>query len=91
MLIQGLAGSEGSTMNLIAQNSSFTNTSFGAIGIDANWTGIVSASIAANTFIVAGGSNEGVHINNNSPSNLTSVAYTNNSFTSEGGSEPDCT
>ncbi len=87
VLIQSLAGSEGSTLNLVAQQNMIQNSLFGSSGINANWTGTLSATFNQNTFVVSGGTNEGVHLVNNSTTSPTTVTYTNNLFTSEGGGD----
>ena len=52
-----------------------------------NWNGNLSASISQNAFLVNGGSNTGVLVNNGSSTGVTTISYTNNVFTSEGGSD----
>ena len=87
VLVQTLGGGTGATVNVIAQGNSIQNTLSGSTGININWAGNLSATISQNAFLVNGGTNTGVLVNNNSTTGLTSVAYTNNVFTSEGGTD----
>ena len=87
LLVQTIGGGAGATVNVIAEGNNFQNTLTGANGININWAGNMSATISQNAFLVNGGSNTGVLINNTSTTGLTSLAYTNNVFTSEGGSD----
>ncbi len=85
--ISTTSGGIGSTVNLIAQGNSFTNSLAGASAININFAGTVSGSVSQNSFIVSGGSNTGVLVNNTSATGVTTLAFTNNVFTSEGGSD----
>jgi hypothetical protein len=87
VLVQTIGGGAGATVNVIAENNNFKNTQAGTNGINLNWSGNLSASISQNAFLVNGGTNTGVLVNNASPTGLTTLSYTNNVFTSEGGSD----
>jgi len=87
ILVHSLNGSRGSTINLTAEGNAFTNTQTGTAGINANVNGTLTATITGNTFVVSGGSNQGVLINNSATTNVTTVNFANNTFTSEGGSD----
>jgi hypothetical protein len=85
--ITTLSGGQGSTVNLVVQGNSFENESVGTSGVNVNWNGTLSATVTQNTFLTTGGTNTGVKINNGASSDLSTIAYTNNVFTSEGGSD----
>ena len=87
LLVQTLSGGAGATVNVIAQGNNIQNTLSGATGININWNGNVSASVSQNAFLVSGGTNTGFLVNNASSTGLTTVSYTNNIFTSEGGTD----
>ncbi len=87
ILLQTLAGGQGSTINLVAQANKFENDSIGTAGINVNWNGTLSATVTQNSFLAAGGTNTGLKINNAATSNLSTVSFTNNLFTSEGGTD----
>ncbi len=87
VLVQTLGGGEGATVNVIAEGNNFRNTLAGTNGINMNWNGNLSATISQNAFLVTGGTNTGVLVNNGATTGLTTVAYTNNVFTSEGGTD----
>jgi hypothetical protein len=87
VLLQTIGGGAGATVNLIVTGNNIQNTLAGAAGVNVNWAGNLSATISQNAFLVSGGTNTGVLINNSSTTGLTSVAYTNNVFQSEGGSD----
>jgi Right handed beta helix region len=85
--ISTLSGGTGATVNVIVAGNSFTNQLAGSSAINVNWAGTVSGSISQNAFVVSGGSNTGVLVNNASTTGVTTLAYTNNVFTSEGGND----
>lgn len=85
--IQTLSAGAGATVNVIASGNNIQNTLSGAAGININWNGNLSATVSQNSFLVSGGTNTGVLVNNGSTTGLTTVAYTNNVFTSEGGTD----
>lgn len=87
LLVQTLGGGSGATVNVIAEGNTIKNTMAGTNGININWAGNLSATVSQNSFLVNGGSNTGVLVNNGSTTGLTSLAYTNNVFVSEGGSD----
>jgi hypothetical protein len=87
VLIQTLGGGAGSTVNVVAEGNNIKNTLTGTNGLNMNWNGNLSATISQNAFLVSGGTNTGVLVNNASTTGLTTVSYTNNVFTSEGGSD----
>ncbi len=87
LLVQSLGGGTGATVNVIAEGNNIQNTLSGATGIHINWNGNVSASVSQNAFLVSGGTNTGFLVNNASSTGLTTVSYTNNVFTSEGGTD----
>jgi hypothetical protein len=82
-----LAGGQGATVNLVAQANQIENESVGTAGLNVNWNGTLSATVTQNSFLTTGGTNTGVMIHNGATNALTNVAYTNNVFTSEGGSD----
>jgi hypothetical protein len=82
-----LSGGTGATVNLVASGNSFTNQLSGASAINLNVAGTLSATISQNSFVVSGGTNTGVLVNNSSATGVTTLAYTNNIFTSEGGND----
>jgi hypothetical protein len=85
--VTSLSGGQGSTMNLVVQGNQIENESVGTAGVNVNWNGTLSATVTQNAFLATGGTNTGVKINNGATSALSTVAYTNNVFTSEGGSD----
>jgi len=87
IFIHSLNGSQGATINVTAEGNAITNTQTGTAGINVNVNGTLTATITGNTFVVSGGSNQGVLINNSSTTNVTTVNFANNAFTSEGGSD----
>jgi hypothetical protein len=87
VVVSLLPGGEGSTMNFLATGNSFANTLAGTDGIRLGWNGILAATINQSNFTVSGGSNTGVFISNSSPSALSSITYTNNTFLSTGGTD----
>lgn len=87
ILVQTLAGSEGSTLAFTSESNTFSNSLAGAAGINLNWNGNLSATVDANTFTGTGGSNTGVRIDSLSTADLATVSVTNNAFTANGGSD----
>ncbi len=87
LLVQSLAGSEGSTLTLNASQNGFVNSTSGTAGINVNWNGNLSATIDSNSFSGAGGSNTGVRIDALSPTALANVSVTNNTYS--GGATND--
>jgi Right handed beta helix region len=85
--ITTLSGGAGATVNFIAENNSFSNTLAGASAININWAGTLSGTVSQNAFVVSGGSNTGVLVNNSSTTGVTTLAFTSNIFTSEGGTD----
>lgn len=85
--VQTTGGGTGATVNVIATGNNIQNTLSGAMGININWNGNVSATVSQNSFLVSGGTNTGLMVNNNTTAGITTVAYTNNIFTSEGGTD----
>lgn len=81
ILVQSLAGSEGSTLSFTAANSGFVNSNAGSAAINLNWNGNLTADVETNSFSGAGGSNTGVHINALSSTALSNVTITNNTYT----------
>src|SRR5262245_44013899 len=82
-----LAGGQGSTMNLFFQGNSLTNTHVGSEGLNLGWNGTLSATIDNSVFAVSGGSNTGILISNAATTGLSNIAFTNNTFTSTGGTD----
>jgi len=82
-----LSGGQGATVNIIAQGNQFENESVGTTGLNVNWNGTLSATVTQNEFLTSGGSNTGVKINNGATNALSTIAFTNNTFGSEGGSD----
>ncbi len=82
-----LSGGQGATVNLVVQGNTFANESVGTTGVNVNWNGTLAATVAQNSFLATGGTNTGVKINNGATNALSTIAYTNNLFTSEGGSD----
>ena len=82
-----LAGGQGSTMNLVAQNDTLINSHALTSGINVGWNGTLSASVDNSNFAMSGGTNTGMLINNASTSGLTSVSLTNSTFLSTGGAD----
>jgi hypothetical protein len=82
-----LAGGVGSTMNLAAQGNSFTNTHSATAGLDVAWNGTLTAAIDSSNFIASGGLNTGVLISNAATTGLSNISFTNNTFTSTGGTD----
>jgi len=79
-------GANGSTMNLFAQGDTFTNSMSGTAGIHVvNWNGSLAATVDNSNFVTSGGTNTGVAIVNTSLSALSSIAFTNNTFSSTSG------
>ncbi len=72
----------GSSMNLFVQNDTFTNTMGGTAGVRVNWNGSLAATVDSSNFVTSGGSNTGVAITNTSTSALSTIGYTNNTFSS---------
>ena len=87
ILVQSLAGSEGSTLTFTSESNTFQNSQAGTDGINLNWNGNLSATVDQNTFVGTAGSNTGVYINALSTTDLSTVSITNNSFTGSGGSD----
>jgi len=87
LLVQSLAGSEGSTLTFNASQNGFVNSTSGTAGINVNWNGNLSATIDSNSFSGAGGSNTGVRIDALSPTALANVSVTNNTYS--GGATND--
>jgi hypothetical protein len=85
--VSTLGSATGATVNVIVSGNNIQNTLSGAAGVNINWNGNLSATVSQNSFLVSGGTNTGVLINNNTTAGMTSVAYTNNVFTSEGGTD----
>lgn len=73
---------QGSTMNFFAQGDSFTNTLAGTTGIKVNWNGSLAAAVDHSNFVVSGGSNTGLAITNTSTSALSSIGFSNSTFSS---------
>jgi hypothetical protein len=82
-----LSGGQGATVNLVVQGNTFENESVGTAGVNVNWNGTLSATVTQNSFLATGGTNTGVKIANGATTDLSTIAYTNNLFTSEGGSD----
>jgi hypothetical protein len=80
ILVQSLAGSEGSTLSFTATQSGFVNSNSGTAAINGNWNGNLTADVDSNSFSGAGGSNLGVHIDALSPTALSTVSITNNTY-----------
>jgi hypothetical protein len=72
----------GSSLNLFAQNDTFTNTKSGTAGIRVNWNGTLAATVDSSNLVTSGGLNTGVSITNTSTSALSTIGYTNNTFSS---------
>jgi Right handed beta helix region len=87
ILVQTLAGSEGSTLTLTASQNGFVNSTSGTAGINVNWNGNLTATVDSNSFSGAGGSNTGVRIDALSPTALANLSITNNTYT--GGATND--
>lgn len=87
LVLTTLAGGQGSTMNLFAQNDAFTNTMAGTGGIRAGWNGGLTAFVDSSTFAQSGGTNTGVSLANASTTGLTTIAITNNQFQSAGSGD----
>jgi hypothetical protein len=73
------------TLNFSAQNSLFANSATGTSGINLNWNGSLATQINQSSFVEAGNSITGVLINNG-PSDFSSVALTNNAYSTTGTS-----
>lgn len=82
-----LAGAEGSTLNLLSQTNTFTNSLTGTAALNVNWNGNLAAVIQQSGFTASGGSNAGVRINNASASGLSSVTMANSTFLGTGGTD----
>jgi len=82
-----LAGGEGSTLNLTAQGDTFANSLTATNGINVNWNGALSANIDQSLFTVTGGNNTGVLINNASLTAPSTILMTNGGFESTGGAD----
>jgi hypothetical protein len=82
-----LSGGQGATVNVIVQGNQFENQSAGTTGVNVNWNGTLSATVTQNSFLTSGGNNTGVKVNNGATNALSTVAFTNNLFTSESGSD----
>jgi hypothetical protein len=87
LVVNLLPGGEGSTMNFLATGDSFVNTLAGTAGIRLGWNGILAATVDRSNFVASGGSNTGVAIHNFSPTALSTIAFTNNTFLSTGGTD----
>jgi hypothetical protein len=87
LLISGLSGSEGSTLALTVQSSSFSNGLANTAGINLSWNGNLTGMIAGNSFAGTGGSNTGVLINNASTVSQTTITMQSNQFAANGGSD----
>jgi hypothetical protein len=82
-----VSGGEGSTMNLLAQGDTLTNTSSGTAGINLGWNGTLAATVDHTLFTASGGGNTGLLINNSSTSGLSTITMTNSGFESTGGTD----
>jgi hypothetical protein len=87
ILVQSLAGSEGSTLTFTAGSNTFQNSQAGTAGINLSWNGNLSGTVDQNTFVGTGGTNTGVRIDSLSTADLSTVSITNNSFTGNGGGD----
>lgn len=84
-----LSGGQGSTMNLFVQGDSFANSLTATNGVSLNWNGSLSATIDHSTFATSGGNSTGVLINNASTSALSTIAFTNTTFSGTGTFDTD--
>ena len=78
-----VSGGEGSSMNLLAQGNTLTNTSPRTAGINL-WNGTLAATVDHTLFTANGGGNTGLLINNASTSALSTITMTNSGFLSTG-------
>ena len=87
ILVQSLAGSEGSTLAFTATESGFVNSNSGTAAINVNWNGNLSAHGRVELVLRRGGSNTGVHIDASSPTALATVSITNNTYSGEAAND----
>jgi hypothetical protein len=87
LLISALSGSEGSTLAIQVQSSSFSNAQANTAGINLNWNGNLTGNIQGNSFAGTGGSNTGVLISNASTLSQTSLTIQSNQFAANGGND----
>jgi hypothetical protein len=87
LLVTGLSGSQGSSLSLTVQSTSFTNGAANTAGINVTWNGNLTGTIEGNAFAGTGGSNTGVLINNAATLNATNLTLEANQFAANGGND----
>lgn len=87
VVFTSLAGSEGSSLNLLAQGNTYFNTVGSTTGLAVNWNGTLAANVSESNFVGSGGSFTGAYLQNASTTQLSTIVLNNNSYLGTGGND----